>query len=96
MIAPPTALPQEKMDARTYSRAHEGKWMIVDRTDGRASATADFFQIESVGTHPTGLLVTGRFENNQRNHMMAAAVREANPTEIEWLRVAQENSPAAP
>lgn len=84
------------MDARTYSRAHEGKWMIVDRTDGRASATADFFQIESVGTHPTGLMVTGRFENNQRNHMMAAAVREANPTELEWLRVAQENSPVVP
>ncbi|HMJ07098.1 MAG TPA: hypothetical protein VK474_12630 [Chthoniobacterales bacterium] len=40
-------------------------------------------------------MVAGRFESNQRNHMMAVAVREANPTEIEWLRVAQENSPIA-
>ena len=61
----------------------------------RASATADFFQIELVGTHPTGLIVTGRFENNQRSHMMATAVREANPSEIEWLRATQDNSPAA-
>ncbi len=95
MSATPTALPQEKLDARAYSRAHEGKWMIVDRADGRASATADFFQIESVGTHPTGLMVTGRFENDQRSHLMAAAVREANPSEIAWLRAAHDNSPAA-
>ncbi|MEO8438957.1 MAG: hypothetical protein ABI540_01930 [Spartobacteria bacterium] len=85
MIVPPSALPAEKMDARAYSRAHEGKLMIIDRTDGRATATADFFHVESVGTHPTGLMVTGRFENDKNCHMMASAVREANPSEIEWL-----------
>lgn len=77
------------MDARAYGRAHEGKLMIIDRTDGRAPAIADFFHVEGVGTHPTGLMVTGRFENNKNSHMMASAVREANPSEIEWLRSAQ-------
>ncbi len=76
------------MDARAYGRAYAGKLMIIDRTDGRAPATADYFHIESVGTHPTGLMVTGRFENDKCNHMMASAVREANPSEIEWLQAA--------
>jgi hypothetical protein len=37
-----------------------------------------------VGTHPTGLLVTGLFDNDRRNHMAASAVRDASPDEIAW------------
>lgn len=42
------------MNARAYERAHAGKLMISQREEGREPAAADFFHIESVGTHPTG------------------------------------------
>ncbi|CAN5485377.1 hypothetical protein BH20VER3_BH20VER3_12270 [soil metagenome] len=77
------------MNARAYGRAHAGKLMIIQREEGRDPAAADFFHIDSVGTHPTGLMVTGRFENAKLSHMMASAVREANPSEIEWWQAAQ-------
>lgn len=73
------------MNARAYERAHAGKLMIIQREEGREPAAADFFHIESVGTHPTGWMVTGRFENAKLHHMMAAAVREANASELQWL-----------
>lgn len=89
MITTPTAPPVEKMNARTYERAHAGKLMIIQRAEGKEPAAADFFHIDSVGTHPTGLMVTGIFENARRSHMMASAVREANTSEIQWLRSGQ-------
>lgn len=61
--------------------------MVIQRAEGRSPAASDFFHLDSVGTHPTGLLVTGIFENDRRAHMMASAVRDADCTEIEWLRV---------
>ncbi len=89
MITTPIAAPEEKMNARAYERAHAGKLMIIQREEGREPAAADFFHIESVGTHPTGLMVTGRFENAKLSHMMASAVREANASELQWLRSGQ-------
>ena len=81
-----TTLPvaAEQLDARSYRRAHAGKLMIIDRSEGTEKSGRDFFHIEDVGTHPTGLLVTGIFDNNRRGHMLATSVREANEAEIAW------------
>ena len=80
--APPPE--SEQLDARGYRRAYAGKLMIINRNEGTERSARDFFHIEDVGTHPTGLLVTGIFENNRRSHMLASSVREANAAEIEW------------
>jgi len=74
----------EKTTARDYERANAGKVMIIQRNDGAPLVAADFFELDGVGTHPTGLIVTGLFENGRRSHMMATAVRVANPAEMEW------------
>jgi hypothetical protein len=74
----------EKATARDYERAYAGKVMIIQRDDDVPLAMGDFFELDGVGTHPTGLIVTGLFENGRRSHMMAAAVRVANRAEIEW------------
>ena len=76
----------EQLDARSYRRAHAGKLMIIDRAGGVERSAGDFFHIEDVGTHPTGLLVTGIFDNSRRGHMLASSVREANEAEIAWSR----------
>lgn len=82
------APPVEEINARSYRRAHIGRLMIVERKEGRELAASDFFHIADVATHPTGLLVTGIFQNARRSHMMATAVREANAEETAW-RAAQ-------
>ena len=78
------AVPAEELDARGYRRVHAGKLMIIVRSEGTERSGRDFFVIEDVGTHPTGLLVTGIFDNNRRGHMLASSVREANEAEIAW------------
>jgi len=70
--------------ARAYLRAHAGKLMVCESRAGRDLSSGDFFRIEDVGTHPTGLFVTGLFENGRRNHMISSAVRDASPDEIAW------------
>ena len=80
-----------QLDARGYRRAHAGKLMIIERSEGKERSTRDFFHIADVATHPTGLLVTGIFENDRRSHMMASAVREANQAEITWRNQLQLN-----
>ena len=70
--------------ARAYRRAHAGKLMVVEPKEGREISARDFFYLEDVGTHPTGLFVTGLFDNDRRNHMMASAVRDATLDEIAW------------
>lgn len=83
MTAPsPTDVPS--LDARAYRRAYAGKLMTIDRTDDRERSARDFFHIEDVGTHPSGLLVTGIFADNRRGHMLASSVREADPEETAW------------
>jgi hypothetical protein len=84
MTPSPTAPPQEETNATAYRRAHAGKLMIIRRAEGEPMVASDFFQFDSVGTHPTGLLVTGIFQNDRRNHMMASRVRAANEVEIAW------------
>ena len=80
---PEIALPHET-PARAYRRAHAGKLMVVEPKSGRQISTGDFFRLEDVGTHPTGLFVTGLFDDDKRNHMLATAVRDASPDEIAW------------
>jgi hypothetical protein len=72
--------------ARAYYRAHAGRLMIIEPKPGRELSVADFFHLEDVGTHPTGLLVTGIFQNDRRSHMMASIVRDANEEETAWHR----------
>ena len=76
--------PWAETPARAYHRAHAGKLMVVEPKTGRELSSGDFFRFEDVGTHPTGLFVTGIFDNARRNHMMASAVRDATPGEIAW------------
>lgn len=80
---PPTSAAPE-LNARSYHRAHAGKLMIIDRSDDKERSARDFFHIENVGTHPSGLLVTGIFDGNRRGHMLASFVRDANADEIAW------------
>lgn len=79
----------QKITARDYERAYSGKVMIIHRNEGTPLVTSDFFELDGVGTHPTGLIVTGLFENGRRSHMMASAVRVANRAEIEWHRASR-------
>ena len=78
------APPAEEMDALGYRRAHSGKLMRIARAEGQARDLADFFQFDSVGTHPTGLFVTGVFADGHRGHMRASLVRDASEGEIAW------------
>jgi hypothetical protein len=70
--------------ARAYHRVHAGKLMVVEPKAGRELSSGDFFRLEDVSTHPTGLFVTGVFDNARRNHMRASAVRDATLEEIAW------------
>ena len=76
----------EVNNARAYRRAHEGKLMVQERSGVTEPSPRDFFHLEDVGTHPTGLLVTGIFEDQRRAHMMATAVRDASDAEIAAFR----------
>ncbi len=58
--------------------------MVIRREECAPLQAADFFDFDSVETHPAGLIVTGIFRNSHRDHMMASRVREANEREIAW------------
>jgi hypothetical protein len=72
--------------AEIYRRAHTGKLMVVQPTADRLRVARDFFHLESVGSHPSGLFVTGKFDGGRIESMRAAAVRDANEEEIASLR----------
>src|SRR6266576_6127176 len=91
-LSPSASPAQEVNPARAYRLAHAGRLMIIQREEGRELAVADFFRFDGVGTHPTGLIVTGVFQDMHRAHMMATGVREANAAEIAWLTAATEKS----
>lgn len=74
--------PGEILDAGTYRRAHRGKLMTIKRIDGRKLSSDDFFYFDDVGTHPTGLMVTGIFSDKTRRHMQATIVRDTTQAEI--------------
>jgi hypothetical protein len=80
----PAAPPAEEINAVAYRRAHTGKLMLISREEGREPDLADFFHFDSVGTHPTGLFVTGIFDDERRSHMRATLVRDATEAEIAW------------
>jgi hypothetical protein len=84
-----TAPPE--ISAADYRRAHAGKLMIIRRPEGQPLVASDFFKFDSAGTHPTGLMVTGIFQNDCRSHMMASRVRAANQAEIAWRDSSGEN-----
>ncbi|MGZ5004068.1 MAG: hypothetical protein ACXV8H_00945 [Chthoniobacterales bacterium] len=85
----PTAPVVEVTDAIAYRRAHTGKLMVISRAEGREPALSDFFHFDSVGTHPTGLFVTGIFDDDRRSHMRVSLVRNANEAEIAWRNSAR-------
>ena len=82
-LPPDFALPPQ-IDAVAYRRTHVGKLMIISRAEGREPALSDFFHFDSVGTHPTGLFVTGIFADDHRRHMKVSLVRNASEAEINW------------
>jgi hypothetical protein len=82
----------EEIDAVAYRRAHAGKLMCISREEGRARDLADFFHFDSVGTHPTGLFVTGIFDDSHRRHMRVSLVRDASEAEITWHNKVRDNS----
>lgn len=84
MTLSPIAPLDEETNAVAYRRSHTGKLMIIRRAEGEPTVASDFFEFDSVGTHPSGLLVTGIFQNDRRSHMMASRVRAANEVEIAW------------
>jgi len=86
MMTTPQAATGTLTPAQTYRRAHAGKLMVVQPTTDRQPVRADFFHLESVGTHPTGLFVTGKFDSGRLVSMRASTVREANEEEIASLR----------
>jgi hypothetical protein len=92
MTLSPIATLHEETNAVAYRRAHAGKLMIIRRAEGEPLVASDFFQFDSVGTHPSGLLVTGIFQNNLRSHMMASQVRAANEAEIAWRDSSRQNN----
>jgi hypothetical protein len=77
------------IDAVIYRRTHVGKLMIFSPAEGRETALSDFFHFESVGTHPTGLFVTGVFADDRRGHMKVSLVRNASEAEIAWWNSAR-------
>ena len=89
-LSPSASPAQEVSPARAYRLAHAGRLMIIQRKEGRELAVADFFRFDGVSTHPTGLIVTGVFQDMHRAHMMATGVREANAAEVAWLTAATE------
>jgi hypothetical protein len=92
MTLSPIATLHEETNAVAYRRAHTGKLMIIRRAEGEPLVASDFFQFDSVGTHPSGLLVTGIFQNDQRSHLMASRVRAANDVEIAWRDSSRQNN----
>jgi hypothetical protein len=88
LLLPDSALPPQ-IDAVAYRRAHVGKLMIIARAEGRKPALSDFFHFDSVGTHPTGLFVTGIFDDARPGHMKASLVRDASEAEIAWWNSAR-------
>ena len=61
--------------------------MVVQRAEGLPPRSEDFFQVESVGSHPSGLIITGVFEHNRRQNLRPMDIRRATELEIASLKV---------
>ena len=90
MMTTDSAATETLTPAQTYCRAHAGKLMVVQPTRDRQVLGTDFFHLESVGTHPTGLFVTGKFAGGRLKSMLVSTVREANEVEIASMRAGSE------
>jgi hypothetical protein len=72
----------ETTTAREYLSEHRGKVMVLQKAEGQAPPREDFFLVESVGTHPSGLIITGVFEHNRRQRLRPVEMRRATELEI--------------
>jgi hypothetical protein len=61
--------------------------MVVQRAEGQSPRSEDFFQVESVGSHPSGLIITGVFEHNRRQNLRPTDIRRATDLEIASQKV---------
>ena len=61
---------------------HRGKVMVLRKTEGQPLRSEDFFLVDSVGTHPTGLIITGIFKHSRRQHLRLHQVRLATELEV--------------
>jgi hypothetical protein len=77
----------ETATAKEYMTEHRGKIMVLQRAEGMVPQSTDFFTVESVGTHPSGLIITAVFEHNRRQRLRPAEVREATESEIAAQKV---------
>jgi hypothetical protein len=68
--------------AQDYLFEHRDKVMVLRKTDGVPLRSEDFFLVESVGSHPSGLIVTGLFEHNRRQTLRPIQIRRATELEI--------------
>jgi hypothetical protein len=68
--------------AKEYMAEHRGKIMVLQKAEGVAPLSTDFFTVESVGTHPSGLIVTAVFEHHRRQRLRPAEIRVATDLEI--------------
>lgn len=66
---------------------HRGKLMVLQKAEGVLPQSSDFFTVESVGTHPSGLIVCAVFEHNRRQRLRPAEIRCATDVEIAAQKV---------
>jgi hypothetical protein len=68
--------------AREYLAEHRGKVMVLNKTEGQPLRSEDFFLVESVGSHPTGLVITGIFKHSRRQRLRVKQFRLATELEV--------------
>jgi hypothetical protein len=54
----------------------------MSNPEGQPLRSEDFFMVESVGVHPTGLIVTGLIEHNRQEPLRLSRFRPATEVEI--------------
>ena len=69
-------------NAREYMMEHRGKVMVLHKTEGQPFRSEDFFLVESVGSHPTGLIITGIFKHCRRQRLRLKQFRLATELEV--------------
>jgi hypothetical protein len=78
---PPDEVP-EPPNAKGYMLEHRGKVMVLQRAEGVAPQSTDFCTVESVGSHPSGLVITALFAHSRRQRLRPAEIRRATESEI--------------
>lgn len=72
----------ETRTAKEYYREFRDRVMVLCGKEGEVPDGRDFFRVESVGTLPNGLLVTGIFEHHRRERLRTETIRPATEGEI--------------